>query len=137
MAWFGTKFEQNCWKIASGLSAYSSQQQEKAVRQQKTSRLQFCSNLVPNHFTGLSVAPRSLADNVHSNFKTRNPKSAITLNSSCHHYHEQSWDEKVARQPKFCIPSTINNWRKQLKKAILDFHPKNLKSEGNNPWFKP
>ena len=66
MAWFGTKFEQNCWKIEPGLSAYSSQQQEKAERQQKTSRVQFCSNLVPNHFTGLSVAPRSLADSVHS-----------------------------------------------------------------------
>ena len=65
MAWFGTKFEQNCWRIAPGLSAYSSQQQEKAERQQKTSRVQFCSNLVPNHFTGLSVAPRSLADSVH------------------------------------------------------------------------
>ena len=44
---------------------YSSQQHEKAERQQKTSRVQFCSNLVPNHFTGLSVAPRSLADSVH------------------------------------------------------------------------
>ena len=65
MAWFGTKFEQNCWRIESGLSAYSSQQHEKAERQQKTSRVQFCSNLVPNHFTGLSVAPRSLADSVH------------------------------------------------------------------------
>ena len=65
MAWFGTKFEQNCWRIAPGLSAYSSQQHEKAERQQKTSRVQFCSNLVPNHFTGLSVAPRSLADSVH------------------------------------------------------------------------
>ena len=65
MAWFGTKFEQNCWKIEPGLSAYSSQQQEKAERQQKTSRVQLCSNLVPNHFTGLSVAPRSLTDSVH------------------------------------------------------------------------
>ena len=65
MAWFGTKFEQNCWRIEPGLSAYSSQQQEKAERQQKTSRVQSCSNLVPNHFTGLSVAPRSLADSVH------------------------------------------------------------------------
>ena len=65
MAWFGTKFEQNCWRIEPGLSAYSSQQQEKAERQQKTSRVQFCSNLVPNHFTGLLVAPRSLADSVH------------------------------------------------------------------------
>ena len=65
MAWFGTKFEQNCWRIAPGLSAYSSQQQEKAERQQKASLVQFCSNLVPNHFTGLSVAPQSLADSVH------------------------------------------------------------------------
>ena len=65
MAWFGTKFEQNCWKIEPGLSAYSNQQQEKAERQQKTSRVQFCSNVVPNHSTGLSVAPRSLADSVH------------------------------------------------------------------------
>ena len=65
MAWFGTTFEQNCWGIESGLSAYSSQQQEKAERQQKTSRVQFCSNLVPNHVTGLSVAPQSLADSVH------------------------------------------------------------------------
>ena len=58
MACFGTKFEQN-------RSAYSSQKQEKAERQQKTSLVQFCSNLVPNHFTGLSVAPRFLADRVH------------------------------------------------------------------------
>ena len=60
MAWFGTKFEKNCWRTAPGLSAYSSQQQQKAERQQKSSRVQFCSNLVPNHFTGLSLAPRSL-----------------------------------------------------------------------------
>ena len=57
MAWFGTKFEQKCWRIAPGLSAYSSQQQENAERQQKTSLLQFCSNLVPNHSI---YAPRSL-----------------------------------------------------------------------------
>ena len=60
MAWFWTKFEKNCWRTAPGLSAYSSQQQQKAERQQKSSRVQFCSNLVPNHFTGLSLAPRSL-----------------------------------------------------------------------------
>ena len=44
-------------RIAPGLSAYSSQQHEKAERQQKTSRVQFCSNLVPNH---ANYAPRSL-----------------------------------------------------------------------------
>ena len=61
--------ELNLSKTAPGLSAYSSQQHEKAERQQKTSRVQFCSNLVPNHFTGLSVAPRSLADSVHRHSK--------------------------------------------------------------------
>ena len=61
MAWFGTKFEQNCWRIAPGLSAYSSQQQEKAERQQKTSRVQFCSNLVPNHAIYVAIyVPQSL-----------------------------------------------------------------------------
>jgi hypothetical protein len=84
MAWFGTKFEQNCWRITPGLSAYSSQQHEKAERQQKTSRVQFCSNLVPNHFTVLSVAPRSLADSVHWFEMCKNILVALGLVDLCH-----------------------------------------------------
>ena len=87
MAWFGTKFEQNCWRIVSGLSAYSSQQYEKAERQQKTSRVQFCSNLVPNHFTGLSLAPPSLADSVHqgnSNYTTQVDEARVILKKYVH-----------------------------------------------------
>ena len=71
--------ELNLSKTVEGLSTYSSQQHEKAERQQKSSRVLFCSNLVPNHFTGLSVAPRSLADSVHWKKETQQKTVFVTF----------------------------------------------------------
>ena len=141
MAWFGTKFEQNCWRIEPGLSAYSSQQQEKAERQQKTSRVQFCSNLVPNHFTGLLVAPRSLADSVHSKLTSDlSPNLCIfTQRSYMSNHLNPSPRWQLSRPPQHQVPSSKERdtakWRWRVAPAYRSHHWSNVSSLDDIPPF--